>query len=322
MAEPVLQVENLHLSFVQGTARTPVVRGLSYTLQKGRILAVVGESGSGKTVQALSLLNLLPPGARVDEGRIVYEGKNLLTLKPSALRNIRGCKISMIFQDPSASLNPVLTVGQQLTETLHAHQQISKESARQKAADLLSQVGIADAEKRLDEYPFQFSGGMCQRVMIAMALALTPAILIADEPTTALDVTVQAQILKLLKTLQQKHRMSVIFITHNLAVAAQIADEVLVLYAGQCMEQSPARSLFQTPLHPYTQGLLGSLASVHTQTDRLPAIAGNPPRPGEVLPGCPFAPRCPHVMEKCRQACPPLFEKDGRRVRCWLQEGK
>lgn len=320
MQEPILQVENLQLGFTGNGQTVPVLRGLSYTLAKGKVLAVVGESGSGKTVQALAILNLLAPTACVEKGKIVYQGKNLLALKDAALRRIRGRKIAMIFQDPSSSLNPVLTIGQQLTETLHAHQKISKTNARKRAAELLSQVGIAEAEKRLDEYPFQFSGGMCQRVMIAMALALNPDILIADEPTTALDVTVQAQILKLLKKLQRENNMSVIFITHNLAVAAQIADEVLVLYAGQCMEQAPARALFTSPLHPYTQGLLGSLASVHTKTDRLPAIAGNPPRPGEIVSGCPFAPRCPKVMDKCRRACPDLFEKGNRRVRCFLQE--
>ncbi len=322
MQEPILSVQDVHISFRGEASPVPVLRGLSYTLEKGKILAVVGESGSGKTVQALSILNLLPPAARVDSGEILYQGKNLLTLRPGELRHIRGQKIAMIFQDPSSSLNPVLTIGEQLTETLLAHTKISKEAARQKAAELLMQVGIADGEKRLNEYPFQFSGGMCQRVMIAMALALQPDILIADEPTTALDVTVQAQILQLLKTLQRKNGMSVIFITHNLAVAAQIADEVLVLYAGQCMEHAPADELFKHPLHPYTQGLLGSLASVHQKVEKLPAIAGNPPRPGEHLPGCPFAPRCPHVMDKCRHACPSLYNKGASRVRCWLQEEK
>ncbi len=310
------------MSFQGEEAPVSVLCGLSYTLEKGKILAVVGESGSGKTVQALSILNLLPPNAQVDSGKILYRGQNLLTLHPGELRHIRGQKIAMIFQDPSSSLNPVLTIGQQLTETLLAHTKISKTQACRKAAELLRQVGISDGEKRLNEYPFQFSGGMCQRVMIAMALALEPDILIADEPTTALDVTVQAQILQLLKTLQQQNGMSVIFITHNLAVAAQIADEVLVLYAGQCMEHSPAAELFKHPLHPYTQGLLGSLASVQQKVDKLPAIAGNPPRPGENLPGCPFAPRCPHVMEKCQHACPPLFTQQTRQVRCWLQEEK
>lgn len=322
MQEPVLRVENLHLTFTTDLGTVPVLRGLSYTVEKGKVLAVVGESGSGKTVQALSILNLLPPNAHVDGGKILYQGKNLTALKPGALRKIRGRKIAMIFQDPGASLNPVLTIGEQLCETLHAHQKISKISARKKAAALLTQVGITDTEKRLDEYPFQFSGGMCQRVMIAMALALNPELLIADEPTTALDVTVQAQILRLLKDLQQQNGMSVIFITHNLAVAAQVADEVLVLYAGQCMEYAPADALFKHPLHPYTQGLLGSLARVDKKEEKLPAIAGNPPRPGEVLPGCPFAPRCPRALKKCFESCPPLYAKDGRQTRCFLQEEK
>ena len=318
--ESVLQIENLKVS-VGPAAPVQVVRGLSYTLPKGKVLAVVGESGSGKTVQALSILNLLSPNAHIDGGKILYKGQNLLALKEPALRRIRGRNIAMIFQDPGASLNPVLTIGEQLIETLRAHQKISRLAARSKAAELLAQVGITDAAKRLDEYPFQFSGGMCQRVMIAMALALNPDILIADEPTTALDVTIQAQILKLMKDLQRKNGMSVIFITHNLAVAAQIADEVLVLYAGQCMEQAPAKQLFKNPLHPYTQGLLGSLASVHKKEDKLPVIAGNPPRPGEVLSGCPFAPRCPKALKKCFQSCPPLYEKHARSTRCYLQEG-
>ncbi len=322
MQTPMLQVENLHVTFTTDLGIVPAVRGLSYMLEKGKVLAVVGESGSGKTVQALSILNLLPLGARAVSGKILYQGKNLLALKNTALRKIRGCKIAMIFQDPGASLNPVLTIGEQLCETLRAHQKISKKTARTCAAELLSQVGIADASKRLDEYPFQFSGGMCQRVMIAMALALHPDILIADEPTTALDVTVQAQILKLIKDLQRQNGMSVIFITHNLAVAAQVADEVLVLYAGQCMEHSPAKDLFKNPLHPYTQGLLNSLADVHKKVEKLPAIAGNPPRPGEVLSGCPFAPRCPKALKKCFESCPPIYENNGRRIRCFLQEGK
>ncbi len=322
MTEPILRVENLSLSFLTENGTVPVLHNLSYHLPKGKVLAVVGESGSGKTVQALSILKLLAPNARVSGGKIIYGGKNLLACKEKALRKVRGSKIAMIFQDPGSSLNPVLTIGEQLTETLRAHRKISKAAARKKAADLLTQVGIADAEKRLNEYPFQFSGGMCQRVMIAMALALNPDILIADEPTTALDVTIQAQILKLMKELQRQNEMSVIFITHNLAVAAQIADEVLVLYAGQCMEHAPAQELFARPLHPYTQGLLGSLASVHKKERRLPAIAGTPPRPGEIVKGCPFAPRCTKATEKCFETCPPLFTQGERQTRCYLQEGK
>ncbi len=320
--EPILKVRDLRLEFASEEGPLPVLHGLSYTLPKGRVLAVVGESGSGKTVHALSILRLLPPNARMSGGEVRYKGKNLATLSREELRKIRGNKISMIFQDPAASLNPVLTVGEQLTETLLAHRKMSKSAARAKAAKLLEKVGIAEAEKRLNEYPFQFSGGMCQRVMIAMALALEPDVLVADEPTTALDVTVQAQILHLIKQLQKESGMSAVFITHNLAVVAGIADDVLVLYAGMCMEYAPASQLFEHPLHPYTQGLLNSLAPVHEKVDILPVITGHPPVPGKLPPGCPFAPRCPFVTEKCRQACPPLFEENGRRTRCWLREGK
>ncbi len=319
--DPVLRVQNLSLSFQTESGPMAVLRGLCYTLHRGKTLAVVGESGSGKTVQALSILNLLPPNARVDSGEIFYHNNDLRTLRPGGLRRIRGRNIAMIFQDPASSLNPVLTIGEQLVETLRAHEKMSQAAARRRAADLLKQVGIDRAEERLDEYPFQFSGGMCQRVMIAMALSLRPDILIADEPTTALDVTVQLQILRLLKQLQAAHHMAVLFITHNLAVAAQIADDVLVLYAGQCMEYAPAAQLFKQPLHPYTQGLLRSLARVEKKVQQLPAIDGQPPRPGEVFPGCPFAPRCPKAFEKCRQSCPPVFQKEDRRVRCWLEEG-
>ena len=318
--EPILEVRNLHIDFTTEEGRLPVLCGLSYTLPKGRVLAVVGESGSGKTVHALSVLRLLPPNAHVSEGEICYKGQNLALLSEGELRRIRGGKISMIFQDPAASLNPVLTIGQQLTETLLAHRKISKEEARRQAARLLEKVGIAGAAKRLEEYPFQFSGGMCQRVMIAMALALSPDVLIADEPTTALDVTVQAQILRLIKQLQTESGMSAVFITHNLAVAAAVADEVLVLYAGRCMEQAPAEQLFKNPLHPYTQGLLNSLAPLHQKVEKLPVIAGHPPVPGQAQAGCPFAPRCPFASEKCRQSCPPLFEENGRKTRCWLRE--
>lgn len=322
MTAPVLAVRDLRVDFTADKRTVSVLRGLSYSLQKGRVLAVVGESGSGKTVHALSLLRLLPAAAKITGGEILYNGQNLLSLSPSALREVRGNKISMIFQDPSSSLNPVLTIGRQLEETLRAHRNLSIEEARRESVRLLAGVGIADAEKRLEEYPFQFSGGMCQRVMIAMALALSPDVLIADEPTTALDVTIQAQILGLMKQLQRAAGTAVIFITHNLALAAQIADDVLVLYAGLCMEKAPAKALFARPLHPYTQGLLGSLASLSNPQEELPAIAGNPPVPGELVTGCPFAPRCSKAFDKCRACLPPLFIKDGRQVRCWLEEPK
>ncbi len=319
---PLLQVNNLQVTFTMDKKPVPVVRSLSYTLTAGRVLAVVGESGSGKTVHALSMLRLLPPGAQISSGEVLYKGKNLCHCGEADLQRIRGQQISMIFQDPMSSLNPVLTIGEQLTETLRAHRRLSKQAARQEAAALLEKVGIAQAQKRLDEYPFQFSGGMCQRVMIAMALALSPDILIADEPTTALDVTIQAQIMRLIKQLQQQARMAVIFITHNLALASQVADDVLVLYSGLCMEQAPAADLFTRPLHPYTQGLLGSLTSMQTRPERLPAIAGQPPVAGEQFTGCPFAPRCPHATDRCRQALPPLREIGPRRVRCCWEGAK
>ena len=315
-ALPVLQIQDLHIDFTAQRKEVPVLRGRSYTLPAGRVLAVVGESGSGKTVHALSVLGLLPPTARVSRGEILYKGKDLLTLSPSELRAIRGNKISMIFQDPAASLNPVLTIGEQLTETLRAHCSLSKQAAQQEAVRLLENVGISNASQRLKNYPFEFSGGMCQRVMIAMALALSPDVLIADEPTTALDVTIQVQILRLIKELQQKQKMSVIFITHNLALASEIADEVLVLYGGLCMEQAPAEELFARPLHPYTQGLLSSLASVKNRPPRLPAIAGQPPAAGECVTGCPFAPRCPHATQRCARELPPLTQRRGHQVCC------
>ncbi len=319
---PVLDVQDLHVSFSTEEGTVEVLKGLSYSLPKGKVLAVVGESGSGKTVHALSLLRLLPPTARITKGHIVFDGKDLTSLSESQLRKVRGARISMIFQDPMTSLNPVLTVGEQLQETILAHRKISKLRAKALAVRLLKKVGIADAAKRYNQYPFQFSGGMCQRVMIAMALALKPDVLIADEPTTALDVTIQAQILRLIKDLQSQAGMSAVFITHNLALVADVADEVLVLYGGLCMEQAPVHTLFKNPLHPYTQGLLNSLVSIKKKEDFLPAIAGNPPVPGTECPGCPFAPRCPRVLKKCFKERPPLFNSKGHKAACWLLEEK
>ncbi len=318
--DTVLSVEELRVSFGSSPDRTEVVRGLSYRLQKGKVLAVVGESGCGKTVHALSLLKLLPPGAEITEGRILYRGKDVLSLSAEALRKLRGAEMSMIFQDPMTSLNPIRTIGSQLVETILAHSTCSKLQAQARAVRLLKKVGIENARQRLNEYPFQFSGGQRQRIMIAMALCLNPSILIADEPTTALDVTIQAQILKLIKELQRQSGMAAVFITHNLAIVADIADEVLVLYGGYCVEQAAVEELFAAPKHPYTQGLLGSLVSLKRKETHLPAIEGYPPAPGTLQAGCPFAPRCPHVWDKCRASLPPLFERQGHKVRCWLVE--
>lgn len=318
--DAVLSVEDLRVSFRSAEGATPVLRGLSYRLQKGKVLAVVGESGCGKTVHAMSLLRLLPPGGEITGGRVFYGGKNVFSLGPEELRRLRGAKISMIFQDPMTSLNPILTVGSQITETILAHCRCSKLHAKARAVRLLKKVGIENARKRMDEYPFQFSGGQRQRIMIAMALCLSPDVLIADEPTTALDVTIQAQILKLIKDLQKQSGMAAVFITHNLAIVADVADEVLVLYGGLCVEKAGAHELFATPLHPYTRGLLHSLVSLKTKEERLNAIEGYPPAPGTPKNGCPFAPRCPHAWDKCRAQLPPLFKRGGQEARCWLLE--
>lgn len=318
----MLDVQDLRVSFSTEEGTVQVLKGLSYSLSKGKVLAVVGESGSGKTVHALSLLRLLPPTANIEGGRVLFEGQDLVALSEKQLRKLRGARISMIFQDPMSSLNPVLTVGEQLQETILAHRKISKLRAKALAVRLLKKVGIADAARRYGQYPFQFSGGMCQRVMIAMALALKPQVLIADEPTTALDVTIQAQILRLIKDLQQQTGMSAVFITHNLALVADVADEVLVLYGGLCMEKASVQAIFKNPLHPYTQGLLNSLVSINKKEDFLPAIAGHPPIPGKECPGCPFAPRCSRALKKCFQDRPPLFGKKGHQAACWLLEEK
>ena len=315
----ILKIENLQVAVEAG--QVPVVRELSYELARGKVLAVVGESGCGKTMQALSILRILPPGVQIIGGQILYNGKDILKLPGEQLRGLRGHKIAMIFQDPMTSLNPIRTIGKQLTETILAHKKCSHLRAQAHAIRLLKKVGIADARKRMKEYPFQFSGGQRQRIMIAMALCLNPDVLIADEPTTALDVTIQAQILKLIKQLQGSHRMAAIFITHNLALVADVADEVLVLYGGYCVEKAPVQELFKNPLHPYTHGLLGSLVSLTGEKpDRLPAIEGYPPVPGAYKQGCPFAPRCPRAFDKCHAELPPLTHKAAHQVRCWLQE--
>lgn len=319
-AETVLQVENLQVSVQQPNNSLPIVRGISYELSRGKVLAVVGESGCGKTMHALSILRLLPVGVTITGGHIFYNGQDILTMPKEELRQLRGANIAMVFQDPMTSLNPIRTVGKQLTETILAHRRCSKLRAQAMALRLLRKVGIENARQRFNEYPFQFSGGQRQRIMIAMALCLTPDVLIADEPTTALDVTIQAQILKLIKHLQRQMGMAAVFITHNLSIVADVADEVLVLYGGYCVEKAPVETLFARPLHPYTQGLLGSLVPLTQKKEQLSAIEGYPPAPGTPKEGCPFAPRCPQAQDRCRKELPPLFNKGAQQVRCWLQE--
>lgn len=313
----MIKISNLTVSFNEDGADLTVLRNLSYSLEKAEVLAVVGESGCGKTIHALSLMRLLPPEARVNNGEIIFEQKDILKLPAGEVRKIRGEKIAMVFQDPMTSLNPVFTVEEQIAEAILAHKKISKQEALKKTSDLLQKVGID--KKFLKSYPHQLSGGMRQSVMIAAALCCSPQILIADEPTTALDVTVQAQILELIKKLQKENNMTVIFITHNLAIVDDIATRVIVLYGGQKVEESAKQELFNNPLHPYTKGLLGSVVTLQSRQTKLNAIPGAPPLPGEVFKGCSFEPRCPFKMPKCKNECPPVFMAgDNHQVRCWM----
>ena len=324
MPEPVLRVHDLKTYFVtdrgSGTARA--VDGVSFELAAGETLGIVGESGCGKTVMSLSILRLIPepPGHILPGSFIEFEGRNLLTLPPRELRAVRGNRIAMVFQEPMTSLNPVLPVGAQVAEAALVHQKLSRANARKRTIDLLRLVGIPDPETRVDDYPHQLSGGMRQRVMIAMALICHPQILIADEPTTALDVTIQAQILDLLGRLRRELNMAVLLITHDLGVVAGSADRVVVMYAGQVVETAATRALFATPRHPYTEGLLASIPRLDQPRERLRSIPGSVP-PATAWPtGCRFHPRCPYAWEKCRSEEPPLLETGtpGHSARCWL----
>jgi len=324
MPEPVLRVHDLKTYFVtdrgSGTARA--VDGVSFELAAGETLGIVGESGCGKTVMSLSILRLIPepPGHILPGSFIEFEGRNLLTLPPRELRAVRGNRIAMVFQEPMTSLNPVLPVGAQVAEAALVHQKLSRADARTRTIDLLRLVGIPDPETRVDDYPHQLSGGMRQRVMIAMALICHPQILIADEPTTALDVTIQAQILDLLGRLRRELNMAVLLITHDLGVVAGSADRVVVMYAGQVVETAATRTLFATPRHPYTEGLLASIPRLDQPRERLRSIPGSVP-PATAWPtGCRFHPRCPYAWDKCRSEEPPLLDTGapGHSARCWL----
>ena len=320
--EPVLSVRGLRTHFVTPERTVQAVDGLTYDLHPGKTLAVVGESGSGKSVHALSILRLLPvPPAKVVAGAILFRGRDLLKMPPEEMRGIRGDRIAMIFQEPMTSLNPVLRVGEQIAEAIILHQKLSKEKAWAKSVDLLGKVGIPNPEERVNDYPHQFSGGMRQRAMIAIALSCEPDVLIADEPTTALDVTIQAQILELMKDLQREYKMAIILITHNIGVVAEMADDVVVMYAGRPVENAAVNDLFKEPVHPYTKGLLASVPSIYVRKERLAAIPGQPPDLGDGFTGCPFAPRCPAVMERCRTQDPPQFHLEGGRMaNCWNAE--
>ena len=322
MNEPVLRVRGLRTHFTTPERTVKAVDGLTYDLHPGKTLAVVGESGSGKSVHALSILRLLPqPPAHIAGGEVLFQGQDLLKMDAESLRAVRGNRIAMIFQEPMTSLNPVLMIGTQIAEAVILHQGASKQKAWAKAVDLLGKVGIPHPEERAHDYPHQFSGGMRQRAMIAIALSCEPDILIADEPTTALDVTIQAQILELMKDLQREYHMAIVLITHNIGVVAEMADDVVVMYAGRCVESAPIAGLFKNPKHPYTKGLLASVPSIYTRKERLEAIPGQPPDLGGGFFGCPFAPRCAHALERCKTDDPPQFDLAGGRMsNCWLAE--
>jgi len=318
MDGPILSVRDLRVYFERAEATVRAVDGVSFDLAAGETLALVGESGSGKTLTGLALLGLLPRGARVIGGHADFDGTNLLAAGEDELRRLRGRRIAMIFQDPLSALNPYLTVGRQITEATEWHLGLSKRAARDQAIEALASVGINDAARRIDDYPHQFSGGMRQRVMIAMALACNPALLIADEPTTALDVTVQAQILDLLAEIKERSGTSMILITHDLGVVAGTADRVAVMYAGRIVEQAQVDELFTAPRHPYTIGLLGSLPSLEGEARMLTQIAGAPPDPGEAVRGCAFAPRCHQALGHCAVEPPPrVFVDPQHYADCW-----
>jgi oligopeptide/dipeptide ABC transporter ATP-binding protein len=304
---PLLSVRDLRVSFSTEDGPFPAVRGVSFEVQAGKCLGIVGESGSGKSVTSLALMGLLPPPpATVIEGSVCLGGRNLRRLRADEMRKLCGSDIAMIFQEPMTSLNPAFTIGDQIGEAVQTHENVSARAARARALELLHEVQIAAPHRRIDEYPHRLSGGMRQRVMIAMALACRPRMLIADEPTTALDVTVQAQILDLLRTLQGNYGMSIILISHNLGVISEIADDIAVMYAGRIVERAEAAQLFEWPEHPYTVGLLGAIPSPGKK--RLASIKGRVPDLSCLPPGCPFAPRCPFEADICRSAEPPLLK--------------
>ena len=323
MPTPELLVKNLKVSFSTSKKELIAVRGISYQLNQGEILALVGESGCGKTVSALSILRLIqePPG-KIVSGEILFAGKDLLKLKKKELQDLRGKDIAMIFQDPMTSLNPVLTIGEQIIETLLRHTSLSRKKAREKSFRLLEQVEIPSPEQKLDQYPHQLSGGMRQRIMSAMALSCSPRILIADEPTTALDVLIQAQILSLLKKIKNDTQMSILLITHDLGVVAEVAERVMVMYAGEIVESGSVNDLFRSPLHPYTIGLMESiptLESTQQKLSKLKEISGTVPSLSQVPFGCPFHPRCSAAETRCKTDKPKLKKiSQTHSVSCWL----
>lgn len=323
--EVVLQVKNLKTHFTTSKGTAKAVDGVDFTLHRGETLGIVGESGCGKSITSLSLLRLIPsPPGKIVAGEILLNNKDIVKMKEEELRKLRGNQLSMIFQEPMTSLNPIIPVGEQIAETIRLHQRLPRKQAWQKAVDMLELVGLPSPEKRAKQEPFQLSGGMRQRVMIAMALACTPEVLIADEPTTALDVTIQAQILELMKDLQTKIGMSIIFITHDLGVVSEVCDQVAVMYAGQIVEHRAAKDLFKNPLHPYTKGLLASLPNINKNQTELLTIEGSVPSPYDYPEGCRFADRCQHARSICGAENPELLEttNSDTKVRCFMYSEK
>lgn len=320
MSDVLLDVKNLTTSFFTDDGVATAVDDVSFHINRGETLAMVGESGCGKSVTSLSILRLIPsPPGKIVSGQIIFNGEDILAKSTEEMRTIRGNSISMIFQEPMTSLNPVFTCGEQIAEAVELHQKVSHKEAMERAIEMLRLVGIPNPERRVHEYPHQLSGGMRQRVMIAMALSCNPKLLIADEPTTALDVTIQAQILDLMRRLKKEFGMSILLITHDLGVVAEMAERVVVMYAGVIVEEAAVTDLFESPLHPYTHGLLESIPRLDAERKRLHVIEGTVPNLLKLPPGCRFAPRCPHAHERCRVAQPPLVPVGpNRSVACWL----
>jgi oligopeptide/dipeptide ABC transporter ATP-binding protein len=321
----LLEVKDLQTHFPTRAGLVRAVDGVSFHLDRGELLGLVGESGCGKSITALSVMRLIAAPGKIVNGEILFDGKDLLKLSDAEMREMRGDDIAMIFQDPMTSLNPVFTVGEQIAEALRLHRKMSRSEARKATIEAMREVAIPDPARRLDDYPHQLSGGMRQRIMIAMALACHPKLLIADEPTTALDVTIQAQILELLNELRKQRELAVLLITHDLGVVAEVADRVAVMYTGRIVEQSPVDELFARPKHPYTEGLLRSVPKLTiddvTRKERLETIEGVVPSPTDLPPGCHFAPRCVHRMPRCTEGRIPLYELDGGvQVRCVLYD--
>jgi oligopeptide/dipeptide ABC transporter ATP-binding protein len=322
---PLLEVKELSTHFVSaaGTRVVRAVNDVSFTLHAGETLGIVGESGSGKSTLALTILRILPPAARIVQGQINFEGENLLDKSDSEMQHIRGKRIAMILQDPMASLNPLFSIGDQVAEPMRVHEHMGRGGAWARAKELLGAVRISAPETRVREYPHQMSGGMRQRIVGAIAISCEPALLIADEPTTSLDLTIQAQYLSLLSDLQKRYHLALIFITHNLGIVAKMCDKVAVMYAGRMVESGPVRQIFNRPAHPYTEALLRSIPRLTDKRERLTAIEGQPPDMTSPPSGCAFHPRCPKAIERCQEQDPPTFEvAEDQRARCWLADGR